>query len=403
MYEQLALKYPDFANQLEAVSRNHRLSYLDDNNNSLKKVMVAESASGAKRARVEQWKGRRCCVAWTGPDIVQNFLRLRFDNWAIPSESQVKNAIRLLDIDGIWEFPDRWHYEPPSPTVAELEQYLGDEFDSSDNDQDDNQDDDQDDEGDIFRPDTDRIRLRHLVLHEDVDSVNDPRTHARGLAPFVEENPSLQIFRRVSLLDCIIGVSDPTYSLVRSLQRGKRIKLEPMYFRPQLSRKIGYWIRDALVLKHVGVPAKSFTLLLEAGAHQDFRTDPLQRIVHRDVAWHRAYKLLDAHDTFPHDELSSYNIPRWMMRDEDVKAIDELLNRTSEVLSADFHTGVALDAQALAKQTEHLHGFDWLAKWQLLDGSLKQESPPGLIYDWLADVIEFRTDNGHPVTNRQVT
>ncbi|KAG5758492.1 hypothetical protein H9Q72_013368 [Fusarium xylarioides] len=519
MYEQLALKYPDFASQLEAVSRDHRRRYLDDNNYNLNKVMAAES--GAKRARVQQWKGRRCCVVvqdvladvnwalkwpdrgysgfsrlhrsrnnwghpsktwfgsdsevqhalshclrliadkkpvqfanhlratfpqWTEPDIVQNFLRLRFENWAIPSESQVKNAIRLLDIDGIWDFPDRWHYEPASVKFKELEQYLDDEFDNSDDDQDndldddqnDDQDDDrdneQDDESDINGPVANfqypsglrwrekirfsaaanairflrripgqRIGLKQIVLHEDFDSVNDPHTHARGLAPFVKENPSLQIVHRVSLLDCIIGVSGPPCALARSLQRGKAIKLESMDFIPRLSRNIGYWIRDALVVKDVGIPVKSFTLLLEAGVHQDFCTDLLQRVVHRDVAWHRAYKLLDAHGTFPHDDLSRHSIPKCMMRDEDVTAIDELVNRTSGVLSADFNTGVALDAQALAQQTEHLHGFEWFAEWQLFDGSRRQEIPPGLVYDKLADVIEFRTDDGQPVTNPQAT
>ncbi|RKL27425.1 hypothetical protein BFJ72_g13126 [Fusarium proliferatum] len=519
MYGQFALKYPDFANQLEDVSTNHRLDYLDDNNNNLSQVMAAESASGAKRARVERLKGRRCRVTvqdflttvnyifkwgeheyegfsrihrdrfsrshpsktwfgsesevqdalsyclrliadkkpvqfanhlrgifphWAGSDIVEDFLHLRFDNWAIPSESEVKNAIRLLDIDGIWECPDRWHYADPR-------QDSDDEFDNNEDDQDDYEDDEdydhcddqsddhndaQDDEdaAGMDGPDTNvhvrsgiywrekirfsaaanairflkripcqRVQLKHLVLHEDLDSVSDPHTHARGLAPFVNENPSLQITRRVSLLDCIIGVWDPPYSLVMDLQRGERIQMEPMWIRPHLSRNIGYWIRDALAVKDVGIPAKSFTFRLEVGSHQDFCTDLLQRIVHRDIAWHRAYKLLDANGTFPHDALSAQDTRRWMMRDEDVKAIDELVNRTSGVLSADFNTGVALDARALAKETEHLHGFDWVAKWRLMDGTLKQESPPGLIYDRLADVVEFRTDDGPLVAYPEAT
>ncbi|PNP78869.1 hypothetical protein FNYG_07734 [Fusarium nygamai] len=92
-----------------------------------------------------------------------------------------------------------------------------------------------------------------------------------------------------------------------------------------------------------------------------------------------------------------------MMRDEDVEAIDKLLNQTSEVLSADFNTGISLDAQALAKQTEHLDGYDWFLKWQLLDGSLAQEIPPELNYDRLADIIELRTDDGQLVANPQST
>ncbi|CCT69649.1 uncharacterized protein FFUJ_05551 [Fusarium fujikuroi IMI 58289] len=498
MYGQFALKYPDFANRLEDVSTNHRPHYLDDNNNNLSRVMAAESASGAKRARVERLKGRRCCVAvhdilttvnhifkwgeheyegfskihrdpfssshpskawfgsdsevqdalsyclrliadkkpvqfanhlrgvfphWAGSDIVEDFLHLRFDNWAIPLESEVKNAIRLLDIDGIWECPDRWHYADPR-------QDSDHEFDNSEDGQYDDQDyyeeyddydqsDGQDDEDTAIMdgPDTNvhvrsgvywREKIRFSAAANAIRflkriPLSDPHTHARGLAPFVNENPSLQITRRVSLLDCIIGVWDPPYSLVMDLQRGERIQMEPMWIRPHLSRNIGYWIRDALAAKDVGIPAESFTFRLEAGSHQDFCTDLLQRIVHRDIAWHRAYKLLDANSTFPHDALSAQETRRWMMRDADVKAIDELVNRTSGVLSADFNTGVALDGRALAKETEHLHGFYWVAKWRLMDGTLKQESPPGLIYDRLADVVEFRTDDGPLVAYPEAT
>ncbi|KAF5634185.1 hypothetical protein F52700_5905 [Fusarium sp. NRRL 52700] len=497
MYDQLALKYPHVANQLEAVSRDHRLRYLNDNN-TIHLVMAAESASGDRPTRVEQLKGRRCCVGlrdmlasvnsiyqvpgfryqgfskihrdrsssshpsktwigsesevqdalsyclwliadkkpvqfsthlrgifpqWTGSDIVQDFLHLRFDNWAIPSEGEVKNAIRLLDLDGIWEFPDmwysppllqefpaRWHFSIPLPAVEDLGEYP------------------EDDEDDIQVPSglrcrekirfsatasairflkripSQRISLKYLVLHEDFDSVNDPQTHARGLAPFVKENPSLQIVRRVSLLDTINGVSVPLDSLVESLQRGERIRTAPIF---SLSHDIGSWIKDALVMKDVGIPAKSFMLHLEAGSHQDLCTDLLQRIVHRDVAWCRSYNLRLARGTFRHDEFSSSDISMMIMQGEDMEAIDELVNQSSGFLSADFNTGVALDAQDLANQTEHLHGCNWIRRWRLRlrDDSLElaEEMPPEQYYDRLDDIFEFQTDDGHVVTNLQST
>ncbi|KAF5248426.1 hypothetical protein FANTH_5924 [Fusarium anthophilum] len=488
MYGLFALKYPDVANQLEALSRDHRLRYLDENNVNLNQVMAVESGSGANRTQIEHWRGRRCCVAvqdilagvnsvlewqddgycgfvgihrdrnnrghpsktwlgcesevqdalsyclrliadkqsvqfanhlglifpqWTGSDLVQDFLHLRFDNWAIPSETEVKNAMRLLDIDGIWEFPDRWHYP-------------GDDYDS-----DDDQDDDQDNgdyEDDIQVPSGlqcrekirfsaaasairflkripgQRIRLKHLVLHDDFDSVNDPHAHARGLAPFAEENPSLQIVRRVTFLDCIIGVRDPPDFVVELLQRGERITSSPIF---SLSHDIGYWIKDALIMKDVGIPAKSFALLLEAGSHQDFCTNLLQRIVHRDVAWCRSYDLRLTRGTFSHDEGSSRDLPMMILHSEDMEAIDELVNRTSGVLSADFNTGVALDVQALTKQTDHVHGFNWIARWRLRvrDNSLElaEAMPPEQSYDRLDDIFEFQTDDGHVVTNLQST
>ncbi|KAF5547881.1 hypothetical protein FMEXI_4979 [Fusarium mexicanum] len=339
---------------------------------------------------------------WTGSDIVRDFLHLRFDNWAIPSESDVKNAIKLLDIAEIWGFPDNWHYEGPPPSPDEPFEHSSDEDDGDnggDNGSNNGSDNEDGSDTDTYIPSGlhcrekirfsaaanairflkripgQRIWLKYLVLHEDFDSVNDPHTHARGLAAFAKENPSLQILRRVSLLDCIIGISYQPCTMMRILQRGERIELEPKWIRLSLSRKIGYWIRDALFVREVGIPTKCFTLRLEAGSHQDFCTDLLQRIVHRDVAWCRAYKLLEARGTFHHDEMSNFAFPRKMIRDEDVEAVDELANRTSGLLSADFNTGVPLDAHALADQTEHLHGYDWVTKWQLWDGSLGQQIP----------------------------
>ncbi|KAF5693090.1 hypothetical protein FDENT_2312 [Fusarium denticulatum] len=87
--------------------------------------------------------------------------------------------------------------------------------------------------------------------------------------------------------------------------------------------------------------------------------------------------------------------------------IDELVNRTSGVLSADFNMGVALDAQALARQTEHLHGSNWVSRWRLRlrDGSLSlaEEMPPEQNYDRLDDIFEFQTDDGNAVINLRST
>ncbi|KAF5661209.1 hypothetical protein FCIRC_11913 [Fusarium circinatum] len=376
---------------------------------------------------------------------IQDFLRVRFDSWAIPSEKEVKDAIRLLDIDGIWEFPDMWYSKPP-PRVPDslLDEPLESSSDEdgsdsgSNDDQDDeddedyeyyDDDDDDDNEGDLQVPSGlqcrekirfsaaanairflkripgQRIHLKNLVLNEDFDSVNDQQTHARGLAPFFKENPSLQIVRRVSMVDCIIGLSyiGPS-TVVLCLESGQRIKVNPRWIKNSLSRDVSYWIKDALGVKDAGIPLKSLTLRLEAGSHRDFCTDLFQRIVHRDIVWHRAYKLLNARGIFHHEEIRQYTMHDCrMMRDEDFKAIDKLVNRTSGVLSADFNTGVSLDAQALANETKHLDGRDWVAKWRPWGRSLKQQIPPAMNYDKLGDVFEFRTEDGQLVPNPQST
>ncbi|KAF9767785.1 hypothetical protein IL306_015005 [Fusarium sp. DS 682] len=369
---------------------------------------------------------------WTGTDLIQDFFNLRFDNWVIPSESEVKNAIRLLGLGDIWRFPNMWHYAPSF--LHNASSHDDDDSYSNDDDSDDDDDDvdvtgiastEHDPDSDIPNPfavrcrekirfsaaanairflkriPSQRMQLKHLVLHEDFHSVNNPHTHALGLAPFIRENPSLQVMRRVSMLDCILGVSESPSGAAAYLLHGQGIGHQLL--KPLFSRVIVLWLKDALAVKDTGIPVKSFTFLLEASPHQDYFADLFQQLTQRDVAWSRALKVLLARGTVPLESMS-YQINRNIMRTEDVEAIDQLVNRTSGVLSADFNTGFAWDVEALVHQTERLDSFNLVMRWLDPDSPLELELPPDLTHkDRLADICEIQIEDGHLVTNSEAT
>ncbi|KAG7412143.1 hypothetical protein Forpe1208_v008511 [Fusarium oxysporum f. sp. rapae] len=366
---------------------------------------------------------------WTGADPVQEFFDLRFDDWAVPCESQLKRVIRLLALGDIWRLPAMWHAKPRDDRG-----YIDDN--DSDEEQDDTDDDEESDEDEtvITSPDHDpdnqlrapqgvrcrekirfsaaasairfleripsqRTLIKKIVLHEDLKSVNNPETHAQGLVPFVQENSSLQIVRRVSMLDCIFGVGEGPRGVSTYLHRGR--ERQQKLHKRSFALRILPWLKEAIAMEKRQISAGSFTVVLEGGANQDYCTDLFQRLLHRDVAWCRAQEVLIARGTLSLRPSDRYH-DRILV--QDLEAIDQLVNHTSKTLSADFNTGVAWDVQALVQQTQHFDRGNWLIRWIVHDGGTYERLVLDQTYrDRVAEVFEIQTDDGHLVANSEAT
>ncbi|KAK2684357.1 hypothetical protein QWA68_016997, partial [Fusarium oxysporum] len=214
---------------------------------------------------------------WTGADPVQEFFDLRYDDWAIPSERQLKRVIRLLGLGDIWRLPAMWHSKP-----RDDRDYVDDN--DSDEEQDDTDDDEESDEDETIttspghdayshlrapqgvrcremirfsaaasairflkRIPNQRTLMQKIVLHEDFRSVNNSETHTQGLVPSLQENSSLQIVRRVSIIDCIFGVEEGPRGVSTYLHRGRQRqqKLYKRYF----SLRILPWLKEAIAME----------------------------------------------------------------------------------------------------------------------------------------------------------
>ncbi|KAJ4249110.1 hypothetical protein NW762_012444 [Fusarium torreyae] len=339
---------------------------------------------------------------WTTTDPVQGFFDLEFKQWAVPSQAAVMNAINSLNLGNIWQLPDSWHYTPPfmyddagrhnpgydkrtglyKPSGVRCREKI--RFSAVAN---------------AIRflerlPVDQRTRIRSLILYEDFPSVNSPSAHAQGLAPFFRENPFLSVERRVSVLGCIHGYLhvDPSEAAAYfELEENSTAEVHTRSF----GRDIAHWLLDALAVSDAGVPPESFTLVIEGGRHRDYCADLFQRFVQKEIAWYKAYKELTQSGSLLMNEGAEYNRGD-MLKEEEVAALDQLLNQTSAALSCDFNTGVACDVEALVNETEGLSAYDWVDRWSDDNFPPWENLPHDLQYkDRLARNFEIQTEEDY--------
>ncbi|KAJ4312502.1 hypothetical protein N0V84_009906 [Fusarium piperis] len=299
---------------------------------------------------------------WVGTYPAHELLDLRFEPWAIPSPSEVAKATSRFKADNAWKLLKPWYYTPSSyyhpdglydPSHKSRGVHCREKIRFSA-------------AATAIRflqrlPIHKRVQIRHLVLHEDHPSVGTPSTHVQGLAPFFKENPRLWVERRVSMLGCIEGRLDSPQDVAQFFQEqadGRpedRRGVDLIFFPSRLSE----WLIDAMAAANVGIPAKSFTFILEAGSHADFCTDLFQQAIHRDIAWYKAHKACVERGFIVSPPVKR----RRRLLDEGLEeAVEHLLNQTSFVRS-DFNPGLPWDFERLVGETKDLGAFQWEVKW----------------------------------------
>ncbi|KAM0548399.1 hypothetical protein ACHAPJ_009883 [Fusarium lateritium] len=302
---------------------------------------------------------------WCGTYPAEDFLNMRFDLWAIPSRSEVSTVVNRFQANDAWELLDKWHYTPSrcyhegsyldddahfnllhkpfgvrcrekirfsaaAAAIRFLERLSSDQ----------------------------RVQIRSLILYEDLPSVNAASAHAQGLVPFFKENPLLRVERRVSIFGCLYDLTDNPSGAARILQlgRGGRSSVICKCF----NAKLAAWLLDALAVAESGIPAGSFTFVLEAGPHADVCSDLFQRVVHRDIAWHKAFKAcVDRGFVVLNAAMTAFTLSMLQVDEGLEGAIEHLLNETS-VLRCDFNPGFAWNFEAVVDETKDCHGSDWL-------------------------------------------
>ncbi|KAJ4037287.1 hypothetical protein NW756_005710 [Fusarium oxysporum] len=333
---------------------------------------------------------------WVGKYQSQEFLRLNFNLWHIPSREEVAHALALLNIhEFVWKLPEIWTYPlgfykelgdvPSKPRLenAERGQYaaeydnpmrLVDHFD--------------------YRylnkirfsatatairflnrlPAEQRTQIRKLALHEDSPSVNMPSLHAQGLVPLFKENPLLRVERRVSLFGCIDNFAGP------HTDWKTRAKTNPFYG-PSFLSKLQSWLIDALAMRDLDVPAGSFIFTLEGGTHGEFCTDVFQRCVLMGIAEGEAFNKCCELGLFTSIDSISGN-PDYVPLDPRFKeAIEHLVNQTS-ILRSDFSPGVPVDPDTLVEESKGYDDVeDLVERWECGARYLSCKMPPDLFYD----------------------
>ncbi|KAJ4253396.1 hypothetical protein NW762_010553 [Fusarium torreyae] len=338
---------------------------------------------------------------WDGTIPAHQFLDMGFEHWAIPSQSEISVLVNRFKLNDAWKILDLWHHTPsrdcytgshsdedahynslPKPlgircrekirfsAAAAAIRFLG------------------------RLPTDQRVQIRNLVLHEDLPSVNAASAHAQGLAPFFKENRLLRVERRVSILGCILGPAGSPSNAAATLQeqqRGDRKMLNDLFL-----GRLAHWLFDALAVTHVGIPANSFTFVLEAGPYRDYCTDVFQQLVHRDIAWYRAYNacldrgFLEVPPGERTDMLNTYMIQQGFE-----EAIELLVDQTS-ILRSDFNPGFAWNFEPLVDETKELDALQWAQKWAYREPALYTDLPSSFKQEAvLADNFEIQTEDDY--------
>ncbi|KAJ0168357.1 hypothetical protein CTA2_6884 [Colletotrichum tanaceti] len=125
-------------------------------------------------------------------------------------------------------------------------------------------------------PAASRMQLRDVVLDEDHKAVALPECHGRGLVPLCQKNPQLRVQRRLNLWENFFSA-------------GKTVHSHETFVR-QMTESVSRWMVEARALPSAGMPAGSFSLLLDgSGPVSQHFHHVFQSIVQRHAAWQLAW------------------------------------------------------------------------------------------------------------------
>jgi hypothetical protein len=219
---------------------------------------------------------KKALPKWSNWKPVAEFLNLSLDLWDIPSRAKLAVLGHIFQDNNLWtgllDWPRRGHvfdpqnYAPGSDCIGYQEKCrfsaaaVAISF--------------------IKRlPLPQRLSLRRVTLLEDKLSVNNPAFHGVGFIPLCQENPKLRIQRRLTLSQALLTFRANSWgeSLFDTLWNTQRrlSGLDPQrWVSPScLTAQFLFWIAEASRLPSLGMPADSYTLVLDGGPHGAYFSD----------------------------------------------------------------------------------------------------------------------------------
>ncbi|CEI38511.1 hypothetical protein FVEN_g12539 [Fusarium venenatum] len=346
---------------------------------------------------------------WIGKYSAKEFFDLRFDCWAIPSQSQVQNAMERLYIpDFVWKLPNLWSYswKPKQldklrslPKSYFLEDYEHPPFQFNARGR------------GLARfsaaatairflsilPNTQRTQTRALILHEDSPSVNRSSLHCNGLIPFFKENPLLQVERRFNIVNAvdITGSYGNVDEVMSSWAQGS---CETIFDDEAIITNMSRWLLDTIATCNEGIPTGSLTLLLESDPYTDFCTEAFQELIHSRIAQGHAIRDCLELGLFKH--LTSKQVEelrrQFTFEDGFEEAMVHLVNKTSTVFRCDFNPGVPEDCQKIVNDMKATSPADIWKYWETKRLALGYvDLPVEWTREMISKVYEIETEDEH--------
>ncbi|KAF4778927.1 hypothetical protein HER10_EVM0012476 [Colletotrichum scovillei] len=224
-----------------------------------------------------------------------------------------------------------------------------------------------------------RAQVRRIVIEEDREAMAAPECHGRGLIPFCQENPLLCVERRVNLWR----------NLLQPDSMAPHDRINPMVRGRHPARvNVG---DEARALVPAGMPAGSFSLLLDGEPAPQLASEIFQAVVQRDFAWQlawieaqnrRLFSVRSIHQRRGErstaqgcDGYFYEDFPRAMA---DIAMGDE----GSSVVRCNFDVGQVWDVERVIRYHRSWSPEKWKAEWPKHEPALWETVPP--LPEWVA-------------------
>ena len=213
-----------------------------------------------------------------------------------------------------------------------------------------------------------RTQIRNIVLKEDYESVARPASHGRGLISFCLENPRLRIQRFVSLWSNVFPVAigrkldyvDGRPEVLHMAMPPDSLKDNKLAARV-ITKSVGEWIAECLLLPTLGMPEHSFTLVLDGNAVPEATTVAFD-IVQRDATWQTALDMCYARGLLTKPSWHGRRLQKGYMYEGLPKAIGDI-SENSALIRCNFNPGMPHNPEAMIEARSGWSLEDWEQDW----------------------------------------
>ncbi|KAM5349200.1 hypothetical protein ACJ41O_009023 [Fusarium nematophilum] len=287
----------------------------------------------------------RVLPGWTNSHPLCEFFDLSFDPWAIPSLPEVVGVSNQLQAHQFWKCFDGWYHhrehEGTGDRYREILYFSAAAIAIRFLDQ---------------LPKQQRLHIRNIILKEDQVAVGHPECHVLGLIPFCRENRRLHVERRVNLWRSIILQRKPP-SPRKAVELAETERQGPNQTSAfGIKSKLIHWLSHALEVMDQGMPAGSFSFVLDGEPDLNLSSDVFDKIIHGAIAWQKSLSECVARGLFPHADRHGY-----FLSERAVQCLELLLSGTS-IFRSNFNLGLPWDYEKLIVEHQDPSEQSWMHK-----------------------------------------
>ena len=231
-----------------------------------------------------------------------------------------------------------------------------------------------------------RLSVRKIVLEEDHVSVARPESHGRGFISVCQQNRRLQVERRVHLWTTVFPVrlsersryiGGAEHDMDSSGVQGDHL------LAVDVTRSVGSWIIEAMMLPTLGMPDGSYSLVLDGNPLPE-HTSKIFRILQRDASWRIAMDTLHAKGHFADTSwLRRRRHPGFLYRD--LPHVIRTLSAEASPIRCNFNPGPLFDVEDLLKDRYWWSLKDWERDWprhEVREFQTEKPLPPWHVLHW---------------------